>query len=86
MFDIAKVFLEGFIIDLMYVLYIWSATKEYYVFTALTSIGVAAPATFGLVAIVDNNMMAIPYFVGLAFGSIAGIYLKKKINKEKAPL
>ncbi len=67
----------GAIIDLMYVLWIGAVNKRQIFRAGAYSIGIAAPGLFGLLEIVSDTTMAIPYLIGLACGTMGTLYFKK---------
>jgi len=72
------VFCLGFIIDFMYVLWIQSVNKRQVFRAGLYSVGIAAPGIFGYLEIVDDTVMAAPYLLGLAVGTMVTLKFQKE--------
>ena len=72
-----KVFSFGFMIDIMYVLWIWSVGTGNVMLAGIAAVLLALPSLLGYLEIVDNRKMMIPYLSGLFLGSVTGTYLAK---------
>ncbi len=80
---VGRVFLFGVIIDVMWVLYILATSQKRIFLAALVSMAMAVPAIFGIVEIVDDKIMAIPYVLGLGCGTVAGLKLHDRLISDK---
>lgn len=85
MYDIIIVFLYGFCIDIAFVMWMYAAHIERYILVFVTSVLIAAPGVYGLIAIVADETLALPYLLGLGCGSVAGVFLKKRLKKYLDP-
>jgi len=70
---IVKVFFFGFLIDIMYVGWLKAVEADSLLLAGVASVGITLPGLLGILEIVDNKRMMIPYFMGLFFGTICGI-------------
>ncbi len=81
-----QVFLSGFIIDILYALWVLSVSEGKHWRAAVFSGLMALPSIFGIIHIVDSHILAIPYAVGLALGSVAGMKVNDKLKQRaKSP-
>lgn len=78
---ILQAFLLGFLIDLFYVGWMWATRNNHYIIGIVASVSIAACSLFGFINVYDNRILAIPYLLGLAFGTFIGIYLQKRMKR-----
>jgi hypothetical protein len=79
LWNVIFVFSCGFILDLLWALYIMSANRGRDIIASLMSVGVAAPALFGYLAIAESSKwMSVPYFIGLFLGTYVGLKVARK--------
>ena len=69
----AKLFLGGFVIDLLYVWYFQHVVARKKLKAGLLSVLLAAPALFGYIEISRDVYLALPYFFGLFCGTVAAL-------------
>lgn len=67
---ILKVFLYGFVFDGMYVLYMFSINRHNTIMAGISSILLELPVIFGMLEIVEDKKMAVPYLTGMAAGTM----------------
>jgi hypothetical protein len=70
-----KVFCLGFLIDIMYVIWILAVASGSVWLASFASVGMAIPGIFGYMAILEDRKMAVPYLLGLFFGTMCGTVL-----------
>ncbi len=80
------VFCLGAVIDVMYVLWIRAVNQRQIFRAGVYSIGIAAPGIFGYLEIVSDTLMAVPYLLGLALGTMATLRFGKKKEKPAIEL
>lgn len=71
-------FLVGVVLDLIWVLWMNAVEKEWPWRAGFWGMMTAAVGLYATIDIVHDYQHAIPYLVGLFFGSALGVYLKKK--------
>lgn len=81
--DILQVFFYGFLIDLMFILWFYAAESENYPAVCVTAVLLAAPSVYGIITIVNDTSLAPWYLFGLGVGSMAGVFVKKRIRLHK---
>lgn len=84
MLAVLQVFLSGFLIDILYALWVLSVSDGKHWRAAIFSGVMALPSIFGIISIVDSHILAIPYAIGLALGSVAGMKINERL-KAKLP-
>ena len=67
---VAKVFFYGFIIDFMYVLWFASVADDKVFLAGAAAVLLALPGLLGILSILENKKLAIPYLLGLACGTM----------------
>jgi len=67
------------VIDVMWVFYIIATNRKKKILAALCSIGIGAPALFGVLSVVENVWFSIPYLLGLGTGTIIGMHLNDRL-------
>lgn len=80
---ILKVFSFALVIDVMWVLYILTVSKNKRFLASIVSMMMGAPAIFGYLEIVNNVMMSIPYLIGLGVGTLVGLKLHDVLSKNE---
>jgi hypothetical protein len=75
-----KVFCLGFLIDIMYVVWIIAVASGSVLIASSASVAMATPALFGYMAILEDRKMIIPYLLGLFFGTMCGTVLHGYIS------
>lgn len=68
-----KVFFYGFIIDFMYVLWFSAVADEKTLLAGGAAILLALPGILGILSILDDKRLTIPYLLGLACGTMASM-------------
>lgn len=81
--DAVMVFLFGVLVDVSYVLWMSATVAKSKIKAGAASVLIAAPAVFGVTAIVDSRWLSLPYFAGLFLGTVLGIRLTSKNEREK---
>lgn len=79
-YQIFEVFFVGLLIDLLFILWMYASRTYKYTLGAITSVGIAACSLFGFINIYDSKLLAIPYLLGLAVGTIIGMVIQKRIE------
>ena len=69
----AKVFFYGFIIDFMYVLWFGSVADGNTLLAGAAAIMLALPGLLGILSILDDKRLAVPYLIGLSCGTMASM-------------
>lgn len=80
--EILLVFVFGFCIDAFYIIWVRSATQSKKLKAGVSSVFLTAPALFGFYAVFKNLWLAIPYLLGLFFGTVITLYIYEKRNSE----
>lgn len=70
-----KVFCYGFIIDVMYVIWIKAVASGSAVLAGFAAVGLAMPGLYGYLEIVNNRKLVKFYLLGLFLGTICGTVL-----------
>lgn len=70
-----KVFCFGFIIDVMYVVWIKAVASGSAWLAGFAAVGLAAPGLFGYLEIVNNRKLIKFYLLGLFIGTVCGTVL-----------
>lgn len=70
-----KVFCFGFIIDLMYVVWILAVASGSPFLAGFAAVGLAIPSLLGYMEILSDKKMMYPYLFGLFLGTICGTVL-----------
>lgn len=81
-FQILQAFMLGVLIDILYIAWIWSANSNRYAIGVISSVAISACSLFGFINVYDDRWLAIPYLLGLAVGTIIGIFIKKRVDCE----
>lgn len=80
--DALKIFTFAFFVDVFWVLYILVVSQRKKMQSALVSVLMGAPGLFGVLGVIDNRIMAIPYLIGLGAGTYAGLILDDYLTKN----
>lgn len=75
MIKYVKVFCLGFLIDIMYVIWILAVASGSVLLASFASVAMATPGIFGYMAILEDRKMIAPYLLGLFFGTMCGTVL-----------
>lgn len=68
-----KVFFYGFIIDFMYVLWFASVAEDKTLLAGGAAILLALPGILGILSILEDKRLAVPYLLGLSCGTMASM-------------
>lgn len=79
---VIQAFVLGFAIDLFYCLWFYATAANRYILGVFASVSLSACTLFGFINVYDTRILAIPYLLGLALGTIVGIFLQKKFKRE----
>lgn len=71
-------FLSGFIIDIIWALYIKAISDDKYLFAAIYSVGTGLCSLFMIHEFIENIYNGMPYLLGLFGGTYSIKYLKLK--------
>jgi ABC-type multidrug transport system permease subunit len=71
-------FLAGFIMDFMWILWMWATEKCRPWIAGWVSLSQYAIGLFAIVEVIHNKEFCIPLFAGYFLGSVAGVYWKKR--------
>jgi len=71
-------FFVGVGLDVIWVLWMSAVEKEWPIRAGFWGMATAAVGLFATIEIVHDWQHAVPYLVGLFFGSYIGVFLKKK--------
>lgn len=82
MLAVLQVFISGFLIDVLYALWVLSVSSNKKWRAAIVSGLMALPACFGIISIVDSHILIIPYAIGLALGSISGMKINERLSRR----
>lgn len=80
--EVCYVFLFGFVIDISYVVWVRSVAKGRKILAGLSSLLITAPALFGYYSVFHNLWLSIPYLLGLFIGTVIGLFIHEKLEKE----
>ena len=75
-----QAFVLGFAVDLLYILWFYATAANRYGLGVVASVSISACSLFGFINVYDNRILALPYLIGLALGTLAGIYLQKRMK------
>ncbi len=78
--EILQVFVLGFLIDILYIAWMYSTQQNNYLLAVLSTVSISACSLFGFINVYDDRVLAVPYLIGLVLGTIVGIFLKKRIS------
>jgi hypothetical protein len=70
-----SVFLAGLTIDLAYVSWMNHVAAGNYGRAAFWSVAIGACSLIGLTSVIGNSMTVVPWLLGLAAGTVAGMYI-----------
>ena len=77
------VFTSAALLDIVYVFWFTSVSEKKPWKAALSSVFIGICGMFGTLNVVGNHWMAIPYLLGLGFGTIAGMELKRRSKSSE---
>lgn len=80
---IIPLFLLGACTDVGYVLWLGAVKRRSYVISVLMSMCLGGISLFSFVSVDTNRLLAIPYLLGLGFGTFLGLYATRN---EKPPV
>jgi uncharacterized protein YebE (UPF0316 family) len=75
-----EIFLLGLSIDVFYTLWVLAVSNGRRVLAGLFSVLLYIPSLLGLLNIIDDHILAIPFCLGLFFGTILGISLGSRFS------
>lgn len=75
----------AFVLDLMYIVWMWATEKHMPMVGALSSVSIYAMGLLGTLEAVENKWNMIPLFLGVFFGSYIGIWYKgRKLGQDSS--